>query len=578
MRVGDGRRVRDRRRVEDDQVGRPAGLDPAPPRQAEPLGRQRGHLGDRPLQRQNAALAHVPSQDARVGAVGARVRHAGAELRVAGPPAGRVGADGDPVDRHDRLDVRLEHALERHPDVEALVGEEVEGDVHRVAPQLVGELRDRPPLPVTVPRRLGDPDRRPARVGRHVLPAARALRDAAPRPHPLGRIAETRHGLVDREGEQVGRQDRRQRRRGGRVGVLVGGDVQSVAAGRLEELDRLPRAAPDRARPGLEVGDLEPRRPLLLAPGDGDRLRQGVEEAGRLVAHVGRVERTSPRHRGDERCQLPVAGVDAGGVDEAAGEADRTRVERLLEVADHGRQLLVVRRAVARPDHRAADRAVALEEGDVGTEVDRLDPREVVGEARPVERHPPAEIAHLPLDQLATGLGDRGEARPAVAGELRRHPLGEVADQRPVQEQARVGVAVRVDEAGADDPAGDLDDARHAPRVERRQVADLDDPVAAHEHVGDATGRAGAVDDGAAAEEQVEAVPRLDRGHRRRGLPGRARAARGVLRRPPGPGPRRPRSPACRPSSRRRWAPHPRRPPGSCRSPGRPACRRPWRG
>ena len=70
-----------------------------------------------------------------------------------------------------------------------------------------------------------------------------------------------------------------------------------------------------------------------------------------------------------------------------------------------------------------------------------------------------------------------------------------------VPEELRVVVRVRVDEAGRDDEAG-----RRRPSRSRCSsiVADLDDAAVADTDVGPAAGRAGAVDDGAAPDHEVE--------------------------------------------------------------------------
>ena len=61
--------------------------------------------------------------------------------------------------------------------------------------------------------------------------------------------------------------------------------------------------------------------------------------------------------------------------------------------------------------------------------------------------------AERQLDQLAADLGDRGERVAAVAGQLGRVALVQVAGQRAVEEQRAVGVAVRIDEPRRDDAA-----------------------------------------------------------------------------------------------------------------------------
>ncbi len=69
-----GRRaIGDRRRVEQHQVGEGAGDEPPAISQADVIGGERGHLADRRLEGEHLALAHVAAEDARIGAVAARV-------------------------------------------------------------------------------------------------------------------------------------------------------------------------------------------------------------------------------------------------------------------------------------------------------------------------------------------------------------------------------------------------------------------------------------------------------------------------------------------------------------------------
>ena len=110
------------------------------------------------------------------------------------------------------------------------------------------------------------------------------------------RVGERLHAGVDAEALEGRRQDRREGRGGGRVRVLVGGDVETLGPGRLEPGDGLAGPAPDRPRPALEVRDLEPGR-RTRRPDRRDRLVQRREQPVALVAHVGRVQAAAPRRR-----------------------------------------------------------------------------------------------------------------------------------------------------------------------------------------------------------------------------------------------------------------------------------------
>src|SRR6185369_5938916 len=101
-------------------------------------------------------------------------------------------------------------------------------------------------------------------------------------------------------------------------------------------------------------------------------------------------------------------------------------------------------------------------------------------------------------------VGDRGERVAAVPRQLCGVALVEEAGQRSVEEERAVGVAVRIDEARRDHAAGDIEHALYLARVDRRQVADSQDPVAEDADVGWAAGAPGPVDEGPTAKQEVE--------------------------------------------------------------------------
>ena len=191
-----------------------------------------------------------------------------------------------------------------------------------------------------------------------------------------------------------------------------------------------------------------------------------------------------------------------GGVDESRGEADRAGVERVLDRADHRRQLLVGRRSRVGADDRSPDRPLADEERDVQAE-------RLLGDAIEVlpERPPPGDEAVRPQQQLhgrAADVGDRGQRVAAVPRQLGGVALVQEAGQRPVEEERAVGVAVRIDEARRDDAAGDIEHGLDLALVDRREVADGQDPVAEDADIGRAAGAPGPVDEGPTAKQQVE--------------------------------------------------------------------------
>ena len=98
----------------------------------------------------------------------------------------------------------------------------------------------------------------------------------------------------------------------------------------------------------------------------------------------------------------------------------------------------------------------------------------------------------------------------AVARQLRREALREMAVERAVDEHGPIRVPVRVDEPGRDDPPADVDDAFDLGRIDGAEVADRQDPVAEHADIGRPTRRAGPVDEEPAAQDEVEGGHRAD--------------------------------------------------------------------
>ena len=326
-----------------------------------------------------------------------------------------------------------------------------------------------------------------------------------PDPVPHVEVGQGGDAGIHPEAEQGRRQDRGEGRRRGRVRVLVGPDVEPLGPGTLQQRDRLAGPAPHRAGAALEMRDLEPRpghaRIRRRAHG-GDRLLEGGEHAGRLVAHVGGVQPATPGRGRYEQCHLVGSGVHPGRVDQPARQPERPGVHRRIDLADHRVTLQVVRGSPIRPDDRAAHRPVSDEEGDVRTERDLVDGIEVLAE------RPPARDelvgSKRQLHQLAAAIGERRQRVAAVPGQLGREALGEMADERAVDEQRSVGVSVRIDEPWRHGPSRDVDDRRDRPILDRREVADGQDPVAQDADIRQLPGCAGAIDHEAATQQQVE--------------------------------------------------------------------------
>ncbi len=106
-------------------------------------------------------------------------------------------------------------------------------------------------------------------------------------------------------------------------------------------------------------------------------------------------------------------------------------------------------------------------------------------------------------ERFGVAAADRGR-RPRLAHDLGRHALCDLRQATTVDHQRQDGVALDVDEPGADDVPCRVDDV--ARRLERNGAGRFDrsDPVAGHRHVAVLPGVAGAVDDAGVADEGVE--------------------------------------------------------------------------
>ena len=148
------------------------------------------------------------------------------------------------------------------------------------------------------------------------------------------------------------------------------------------------------------------------------------------------------------------------------------------------------------------------EAGEVEPVPVRVDRVAVAGVVGPRPRHGVVEeVAGDVLDvgeqigDLAAGrVGDRVQRQAAVADQHGRDAVQRLGVERRIPEHLRIGVAVGVDEAGRHDRAGRVDLVL---AVGPQVGADLDDAAVADPHVGPTGVGPRAVDDVAAADQQV---------------------------------------------------------------------------
>ncbi len=228
-----------------------------------------------------------------------------------------------------------------------------------------------------------------------------------------------------------------------------------------------------------------------------------VAEGARELEHL--VEgRCTARH--GTPCITHVGGRLRGG------EADRAGVERLAHDPAHLPHFFFRGFALGRllAHHVHAHRGVPDERADVDRRSAFVDRVEILGEglegpcltetgAQRVERHP-LDALERAQDQIAVlGAGGR-DAEAAVPHHHARHAVPGRDREHAIPEDLRVVVGVDVDEARRDDaPAGVEGGGRRALHVAGRGDASVADAEVAL-----GAGGAGAVDERAAANEQIE--------------------------------------------------------------------------
>ena len=191
-----------------------------------------------------------------------------------------------------------------------------------------------------------------------------------------------------------------------------------------------------------------------------------------------------------------------GGVDQADAEAPGALGQRLGDQLSH-----TYTRSAAVAVRLASPMATALTgwlptsettltEGFAAWTAARYSPmpRQLPLEAVEVEQR---RRARIDVEHL---VGDRGGRHAAEADDHRRHALPDGALGERIDDEGAVGVAVLLDEPGANEHAGGVDDPR---RLASSEMADGDDPVADHGDVRPVPGAPGAVEDAAVGYQEI---------------------------------------------------------------------------
>ncbi len=267
----------------------------------------------------------------------------------------------------------------------------------------------------------------------------------------------------------------------------------------------LDRALPAALRRVRVVADVQVRDLRLRAarPGDLEELVDRVQQPRVAVADVARVDAVVLARDRVQAPQLLGRRLPAGVELEPGRHAERARLHRVAHEALHQHHLLRARArpgdARSEPDARCGRRTRrGSGEWPTSARNSRCSPKRRPGDRRLVVAEGVQAAAHERLGRRRDGR----VAPAAVADDLGRHALPDRALGRRVGEDGEVAVAVRVDEARADDLAGRVDHPRCGGALV--EAADLGDPSALDRDVAEEGRAAGSVGDPAVPDQDVE--------------------------------------------------------------------------
>ena len=217
-----------------------------------------------------------------------------------------------------------------------------------------------------------------------------------------------------------------------------------------------------------------------------------------LVAQVREVAGVVPLEHMAERDHLGRLRIGARRGEQPGRQAERTGGEPLLQQRDHLRKLGRRGRALLHAHDHQAQRVVPDQHA--GVHRGRRKGVEIVGKRRLAERQPRRARAQVIAQQLDLAGQHRRDREPAMADDLGRHALAHLALGLGIDRQREVGMGLDVDEAGRDREPGGVD---HLGRVAGRHVADRRDPSVANGKVAGHARAAAAVEQQAAADQNV---------------------------------------------------------------------------
>ena len=269
-------------------------------------------------------------------------------------------------------------------------------------------------------------------------------------------------------------------------------DVLPARARGIHEFDAARSVIVAAARP--EVRNLQLHaRPLADAQRFGDRLHR----AGVTLARMRGVQRTVARAFAAEGDQFVLGRAGFGRIFEPDRIAERALLQSLAQEARHFLQPVGISRLVTQAECGETQLPIRHERQHVDGRLRGGEPVEILAQRAPAQRDGVVETVDSAGRERR--IADRPAAIAAIADHLGGDALHERGDGARIDQQRVVGMAVDVDEARRNGEAG---------RVDRGlgfalDFADGGDAAVLDAHVGGSRRRAGAVDQGAVADEYV---------------------------------------------------------------------------
>ena len=414
-------------------------------------------------------------------------------VRALDRPALAVGADHDPGALQAQADVLLAHHEKDHVGLAFRLAQDLDrrlGGRHAQPGRDAGQGLTLVLGPGGAP---GDGNAVPAGVARYPRAVQRR-----PDSRAVGAVGQSREERFAAARMHPGGQESTEGRAARRVRVHVGGHVEALRARRLDQLDRLGHLRPVRPASGLQVADLHRDG---RSPPHVDRLRDCRQERVTLASDVAGIEASGLAGGPGQADELVGVREHAGGIDQTGRQTDGPLVHGAPDLGRHGPELVGVWLRVARSHDQESDRPVTHQRGDVDREALARQAVEVAPEGGPVPGERRQGEGGGIDDILPPGRREGGRARPAVADDLQREPLVDLAVGRRQSGKDEVGVRVHVHEPGRDHAAGGID---HPGRASVGEEVDRLDAVPRDGHIGPARGPTGPVDHGPAPDQDVE--------------------------------------------------------------------------